>query len=266
MRVDLFTIPVTDPLSLYATSIFRLRARDAYATETIMPGGHVNLLFNFGPPVRVTGLSSTPIFTWSSAIIAGLQTRPYTSRPDHDVHTMGVSLRSSTSFAVLDTRLDGLTNGCVDASVLFDDTDRLMSQLAETPSFQAQCGILVAWLRCRARIDDTGRLVYEACRLLGLDSASGAVQRVATRLGKSPRQLQRLFTERVGTSPAQYVQLARFARALPLISSSRSLTDVAAAAGYFDQAHFCHDFRGFAAMTPDEYRRAAPKVPGLIYA
>ncbi len=266
MRVDLFTIPTADPLSFYATSIFRLRARDAYATETIMPGGHVNLLFNFGPPIRVTGLLSTPILTWRSALIAGLHTRPYTSRPDREVHTMGVSLRSSTCFAVLDTPLDGLTNGCVDASVLLSDSDWLVSQLAETASFQAQCGILVAWLRRRACIDDTGRLVHEACRLLRFGRAPGAVRRVATRLGKSPRQLQRLFAERVGTSPARYVQLTRFTGALPLISPARSLTEVAASAGYFDQAHFCRDFRSFACMTPDEYRRAAPKAPGLIYA
>lgn len=147
MQVDLLTIPAADPLSLYATSIFRLRARGAYTTETILPGGQVNLLFNFGSPVRVTGLSSTPAFSWKSAIIAGLHTRPYTSRPDREVHTMGVSLRSSTCFAVLDTPLAGLTNGCIDASVLLDDSERLVSQLAETPSFQAQCGILVAWLR-----------------------------------------------------------------------------------------------------------------------
>jgi transcriptional regulator GlxA family with amidase domain len=82
----------------------------------------------------------------------------------------------------------------------------------------------------------------------------------------SNRHLQRLFAERVGIGPARYAQLARFARAVPLVSSARTLTDVAAGAGYFDQAHFCRDFRAFSGMTPDEYRRAGAQVPGHIFA
>jgi AraC-like DNA-binding protein len=107
--------------------------------------------------------------------------------------------------------------------------------------------------------------VLAASRLLRQGSPAGAVARTATQLGKSSRQLHRVFVDRVGLSPARYVQLTRFVRALPLVGTASTLADVAMRAGYFDHAHFCHDFRALAGMTPDDYRRAGALVPGLIF-
>ena len=58
--------------------------------------------------------------------------------------------------------------------------------------------------------------------------------------------------------------MSRFVRALHLIPRLPTLTDVAHAAWYTDQAHFCHDFREFAGITPDAYRRGAGAVPGHL--
>jgi AraC-like DNA-binding protein len=74
--------------------------------------------------------------------------------------------------------------------------------------------------------------------------------------------------EHVGIGPAQYVRLARFIRAMHQVPApGRTLTEIAHANGYYDQAHFCREFRSFAHMTPQEYRdRANGPVPGHLYA
>jgi AraC-like DNA-binding protein len=48
---------------------------------------------------------------------------------------------------------------------------------------------------------------------------------------------------------------SRFQRALALANRGRRVdwTGVALDCGYFDQAHFIHDFRSFAGLTPTEY-------------
>ncbi|RUA22177.1 AraC family transcriptional regulator [Billgrantia gudaonensis] len=55
-----------------------------------------------------------------------------------------------------------------------------------------------------------------------------------------------------GLSPKRYARLMRIARSRELIKGrdGRVLTDTAHAAGYYDQAHFIHDFKAVTGLTP----------------
>ena len=75
-----------------------------------------------------------------------------------------------------------------------------------------------------------------------------------------------VVAEHVGISPAEYVRLTRFTESLRLLRDPRTtIGSVAHAAGYYDHAHFCRDFRRFAGMTPQAYRAAGSHpTPGHI--
>jgi len=59
-------------------------------------------------------------------------------------------------------------------------------------------------------------------------------------------------------TPKQYCRIRRFQRALTMTNRGRPVdwTGVALDCGYFDQAHFIHDFRSFAGLTPTAYQSA----------
>lgn len=86
------------------------------------------------------------------------------------------------------------------------------------------------------------------------------VGHVIAATGYSHRTMITLFRCAVGLAPKQYVRVLRFARALKDLGARRGLADVAIEAGYSDQAHFSREFRGFAGVTPSEYRRIAPSA------
>lgn len=263
MKIRLLRIPPHHQLRPFVVTLFELRAEGAYRAERVLPREGVSLLFNLGEAVHLHERDAP--FHWPATLVAGLQTQPFTSMPGRRVHTMGVTLRPETCFALVGTGLDGLLNGFADGALLVKEADGMLNRLGAAASFTARCDILLEWLARRLVLDDNGKLVLTAARLLRHGTASGAVERASVQLGRSPRHLHRLFIERVGISPSRYVQLTRFTRALPLIGTRGTLTDVAARAGYFDHAHFCRDFRTFAGMTPDEYRQAGALVPGLLF-
>lgn len=79
---------------------------------------------------------------------------------------------------------------------------------------------------------------------------------LARETGYSSRHLSRLFRERCGLSPKSLQRVLRINAAARLIRQrgELSLTRLAQELGYFDQAHFIHDFRAVCGVTPGAYR------------
>jgi AraC-like DNA-binding protein len=81
-----------------------------------------------------------------------------------------------------------------------------------------------------------------------------------TRAGVSTRQVERLFARHLGVAPKTVARVVRFQAALRALMRDPGcpLADVAAAAGYFDQAHFVRDFRRMTGGVPRGYRGYYP--------
>jgi AraC family transcriptional regulator len=79
---------------------------------------------------------------------------------------------------------------------------------------------------------------------------------VAEAAGVSPLTLSRNFRLRLGMPLRDYVREMRIAQATSaLVETTRSIGDIAAACGFYDQAQFARAFRGLTGMTAAEYRR-----------
>lgn len=86
------------------------------------------------------------------------------------------------------------------------------------------------------------------------DAAIRSVAVLASESGLPARALQRLFREYVGVSPKWVVRRFRLQEASELLRRhTGSIADIAAALGYFDQAHFVRDFKAVVGATPSEY-------------
>lgn len=81
---------------------------------------------------------------------------------------------------------------------------------------------------------------------------------LADRIGMSQRRFIERFRTEVGMTPKLFARVQRFQGAIRAIQPLEDIdwAQVAADCGYFDQAHFIHDFRGFAGLTPTEYLAA----------
>lgn len=79
------------------------------------------------------------------------------------------------------------------------------------------------------------------------------VEQLSQWIGISHRQLQRRFSAAVGYGPKLFQSVLRFQRLLNLASrpaTPLSLADLAAVAGYADQAHMTREVQRFAGCTP----------------
>jgi AraC-like DNA-binding protein len=92
----------------------------------------------------------------------------------------------------------------------------------------------------------TASLVRSAAERL----REASVGDVARELGVSERHLRRVFRDAVGMSPKSFARLARFHRAVEAARRGESWARIAAATGYFDQAHLIGEFHAITGTTP----------------
>jgi AraC-like DNA-binding protein len=89
------------------------------------------------------------------------------------------------------------------------------------------------------------------CRAPHVATVAGVVDRI----GLSQRRFIELFRDQVGLPPKAFCRVRRFQRVLESVHRKARVdwAQVALDGGYYDQAHFIHDFQGFAGMTPAAY-------------
>ena len=89
-----------------------------------------------------------------------------------------------------------------------------------------------------------------------------SVNVLADKAGISNRQLVRRFDKCIGLSPKEFIRITKFIGSLDRLSypKGQSLTEIAVDSGYYDQAHFIHDFREFSGMTPTDYQASSNVV------
>ena len=88
-----------------------------------------------------------------------------------------------------------------------------------------------------------------------------SVPELAVEAGVHPVYLNRAFRKQYGQSIGEYLRMLRMQFcATQLASTSISIADISAAAGFYDQSHFSRIFKRLSGITPLAYRRFFRKV------
>lgn len=109
--------------------------------------------------------------------------------------------------------------------------------------------------------DGVQRAIAELERRRGLVD----LEWLARQANVSERQFRRLCVARTGLAPKQLARILRFRHAVGLLRGARwgELTSVALDCGYYDQAHFIHEFREWAGVSPVRFLQSCGQREGL---
>ena len=224
--------------------------------ERILPDNScVELVFHFHDPYR-SHFPDGETALQPRSFVVGQMKRFLEIEPAGRAGFVAVRFLARGAYLFFDRPLSEVAAGVVDLEDLWRGRAREWTErVALAPTMAARLhlieGLLLGLLR------ENGRTDPAVDRSLEVIEASGGqirVARMAAELGVSCRHLTRQFQRAVGLSLKEFMRVSRFLRALKLLEedSHRSLMDVALTCGFFDQAHFNHEFREFAGMSPGE--------------
>jgi len=231
----------------------------SHRRERLMPDGSVEMIINLGEDeariydrndlARCNRLPGT--------LICGPHSNFFVIDTAEQKSVMGVHFRPGGAFPFFKLPVDELHDQHVSLADLWGHQAQfLREQLLEAPTPEQKFAVLERCLMEQAfRPLERHRAVGHALALFRNIHTAPAVSAVSDGIGISSRRFIQLFSSETGLTPKLFCRVRRFQRALQLIhkGSDFDWPDLAADCGYFDQAHFIHDFRAFSGMNPTTY-------------
>jgi AraC-like DNA-binding protein len=217
------------------------------SAASILPDGCVDILYST--------LNREPV----GLTVAGLMTTPLVCDLEKGRSIFGVRFHPGMAGAFL--REAALLNDKVEPLEDFwgSAARSVFQRLADAADVQQMVGVMDGFLRPAEPPDPAQRAIER------LPATTVSLDRVVSDAGLSERHFRRACLERVGVPPKYLRRILRFRRAVEKIRTSAqpSWADLAAACGYYDQAHFIREFQEFAGCTPGRFIQSQKGDGGL---
>jgi AraC-like DNA-binding protein len=223
--------------------------------ERILPDSCVELVFHFHDPYR-SHFPDGQTALQPRSFVVGQMKRFLEIEPAGRAGFMAVRFHARGAYLFFHRPLREVAAGIVDLEDVWCARGREWTErVAVAKSMEARVRFIERGLL--SLVSQNGRTELAVDRALEIIEATRGqfrVNELAAEIGVSCRHLTRQFERAVGLSPKEFGRVSRFLHALQVMSAgkTRSLTDVALDCGFFDQAHFNHEFRELAGMSPGE--------------
>lgn len=226
--------------------------------ERLMPTGEAAIVFNLrDEEMRLYDADDLNRSTsCGSAALTGPRTGCFAIDTACEDRVIGIEFLPGGTFPFFREPAGEIANQSLPLDCLWSRAGDIREQLLGAPSVDAMFAVLE-----RALIDRMVRplefhpaIVFarsHICRAPHVATIAGVVDRI----GLSQRRFIELFRDQIGLSPKSFCRVRRFQRVLQTVHRSKAVdwAQVALDGGYYDQAHFIHDFQAFAGMTPAAY-------------
>ncbi len=248
------------PLSDFVDLFWLYEGHDPpHAKERLLPTGTVELVTDLREEeLRVyDGQNRGQFQSFRTALVCGPHSEPFVIDAASQDQILGVHFKPGGAFPFLGLPATELHNAHVSLEVLWGTkAAELRDRLLEAGTPEMRFRVLEEALLTQA----ARPLALHPAVAFALEEFLGApharkTSEVSERVGLSLGRFIRVFGEEVGLTPKRFCRVRRFQEVLRLIKGERRVDwgEIALGYGYFDQAHFIHDFRAFSGLTPTEY-------------
>jgi AraC-like DNA-binding protein len=228
---------------------------ETYNRDNINPDSYVELIINCGAPlylqtndgaridlprVFLNGLQRKPLRLRTTGLcqFVAMKMYPWAVNPLIDVQAN----HSAGSITALDSTWQNFGSTIV-ATVQHSGYEEAMYKLQ-----QYACDV-------RNQPPHDLHAIRSATRQLYATSGQVRMDELAAQAALSASQFERRFKYLTGVTPKMMARLIRFQNIVytMYLNPLRRASDLAQDFGYTDQAHFIHDFKAFASLTPGEF-------------
>jgi AraC-like DNA-binding protein len=192
--------------------------------------------------------------TVPGCIVSGPRTQYFVIDTRDQTATMGVHFLAGGAFPFFGVPAGELADQSIALDALWGSAaSEMRERLLAAPTPEAKFRVIEACLLEQL----VKPLERHPAVSFGIQQLRGnrLVTEVVDKAGFSQRRFIQLFGEQVGLTPKVFGRVSRFQRVVQIAHGADEIdwADLALECGYYDQAHFIHDFQSFAGITPAAY-------------
>lgn len=232
--------------------------------QVIVPDGRLEIILHLAEPFQRLDAADNRHMQ-ATALVSGQLTAPIRLLPGGTADVVGIRFRTAAARAVLPLALAELTDRVESLGDVFPQLARALHDAAARSHDIAARVEALSRVLTRFVVRSPDSLATAVLRSLDSNHAV-RLGLIADHFGVTARTLERRLREHAGLPPNVMRRLLRFRRAFRLLDQAAPGTwaQVAAHAGYFDQAHLIRDFRQFAGTSPSEFFGRSPDLARAI--
>jgi AraC-like DNA-binding protein len=226
--------------------------------ERVLPNGSMQLIINLAEDrLSVFDRQNTDESrSFGGCLISGAHSEFVVIDTACQNSIMGAAFKRGGGFPFFRMPAGELHNAQVSLDVAWGAKAReLRERLLEAQTPEARFQILERALFERAARFTRHPAVAFALSEFGQVPQARTIADVSGQIGLSARRFIQVFNDEVGLTPKLFCRVRRFQEVLRVIGREQAIdwATVASDCGYFDQAHFIHDFRAFSGLNPTSY-------------
>ncbi|GLZ60252.1 putative AraC-family regulatory protein [Micromonospora sp. NBRC 107095] len=273
MRVEYVSRVPRPPLDGLIDDLYYLEGVPPYARLTLPPMPAALLIVNLGAPFLIRAGAEIETTEYADGCVITTPTRAFEFGYPLRTRSVGVHVKPWGLAPFLPMPAAELCDRPVPVEHVWGRaaTAELRDRLAMADGPHEMLTLLEEELMRRLRETAGLGLVRHASSVIAATSGAVAIDDLRTSAGVSSTHLAQRFKQLVGVTPKRLARTHRFAATVFSIDPAKSTdwAELASRAGYFDQAHFGHEFRAFTGLTPTRYvdvrRRFLREHPGHVF-
>jgi AraC-like DNA-binding protein len=255
-RTHIPRVPLSQFIEVF---IYFERVEHAHTVDRFLPNGDTEILIDFHDAPQFVYDNSTlkEIQACHHVWTSGVRTEPITIPSGNGAAMMVLSFKKGMAAPFFPFPMEEISNCVVDADLVWGpDFGDLRELLLDTKDvdrrFELVEDFLLTKFRSKLNLNPcvafaVGEMIERPDRL--------SIARMNEKIGYSQKHFTEMFRKQVGVTPKSYLKIMRFQKAIRSIDAADDIDwgDIALTCGFYDQAHFIHDFKHFSGFTPEQY-------------
>jgi AraC-like DNA-binding protein len=239
--------------------------------ERIIPTGNVQILLHYRNPFTLFAPDSSSS-RQPNQLASGLSGSWNDVTTNGETGVFAITFHTSGACHFFPFPMQTLDELNVELADIFGNDVRFLSeQLGQAHSHSDKIDLVESFLMRHFSpiASHDAQLIRSSLQIITQRKGLISTAKLADTLFVTPRTLERKFSTYLGKSPKQLTRIVRFQETLGYLYNPVpfNLTEVAYKNGYYDQAHFIHEFKDFTGCTPLEFQQryaCEPCQPSLI--